>query len=104
MERVGFKMFLLEGSVPEYQRRHDEIWPELSQLLTAHGIHNYSIFLDESRLELFAVLFIEDVSALDELRAKPVMQKWWQYMKDLMKTNADGSPITIPLKEVFYLP
>ena len=31
------------------------------------------------------------------------MQKWWKYMEDIMETNHDNSPVSIPLKEVFYL-
>ncbi|MEI6088794.1 MAG: L-rhamnose mutarotase, partial [Bacteroidota bacterium] len=34
----------------------------------------------------------------------PVMQQWWLYMGDIMETNSDHSPVSIPLKEVFYLP
>jgi len=32
------------------------------------------------------------------------MQKWWTYMKDIMETNDDHSPVSTSLKEVFYLP
>jgi L-rhamnose mutarotase len=40
---------------------------------------------------------------MNELPLKDVMQKWWAYMKDIMQTNADNSPVNIPLKEVFHL-
>ena len=52
----AFKMQLKPGVVDEYRRRHDEIWPELSALLSDSGIYDYSIFLDEDTLSLFAVL------------------------------------------------
>ena len=104
MERRGFKMFLKEGSLPEYRKRHDEIWPELSQLLKDHGISSYSIFLDEKKLELFAVMSIDDPSLVDRLPQHPLMKKWWSYMKELMHTNPDDSPKTAGLTEVFYLP
>jgi L-rhamnose mutarotase len=41
---------------------------------------------------------------MDKLPAHPVMQRWWAYMKDIMDTHADHSPVSIPLQEVFYLP
>jgi L-rhamnose mutarotase len=104
MARIAFKMFLYPGSVAEYRRRHDEIWPELSVLLKAHGISDYSIFLDEEKLELFAVLTAADPKIFDTLPQNAHMQRWWNYMKDLMHTNADNSPKTSPLTEVFYLP
>ncbi|MGB9142439.1 MAG: L-rhamnose mutarotase, partial [Aestuariivirga sp.] len=39
-------MFLKPGMEAEYKRRHDEIWPELLDLLHAAGISEYSIYLD----------------------------------------------------------
>ncbi|HEY6506298.1 MAG TPA: L-rhamnose mutarotase [Chitinophagaceae bacterium] len=104
MARVAFKMKLFPGVEAEYKKRHDELWPELEQLLKETGISDYSIFLDNETHILFGVLKAEDPSALNNLPSKPVMQKWWAYMKDLMESNPDNSPVSIPLKEVFYLP
>jgi len=97
-------MKLFKGKETEYKKRHDEIWPELKSLLKTTGIHEYSIFLDEETNILFGVLNIEDPVKLDELPDHPVMKKWWNYMKDIMESNEDESPISIRLKEVFYLP
>ena len=104
MERVAFKMKLFKGKEDEYKKRHDEIWNELKVLLKQAGIKDYSIFLNEETNDLFAYLTIDDSKKLDELPNEPIMQKWWSYMKDIMETNEDDSPVTIPLKEVFYLP
>jgi L-rhamnose mutarotase len=104
MARVAFKMKMYPGQEAEYRKRHDEIWPELVELLKTTGISDYSIFLDSETNSLFGVLKAEDPSALDNLPSKPVMQKWWAYMKDIMESNPDNSPVSIPLKEVFYLP
>jgi L-rhamnose mutarotase len=104
MSRVGFTMKLFAGKEAEYKKRHNEIWPELVTLLHQHGIKDYSIFLDEKTNIIFGVLNIEDEKKLDELPSSPIMKKWWAYMKDIMESNADNSPISIPLKEVFYMP
>lgn len=104
MQRIAFIMKLHPGNEAEYRRRHATIWPELSALLHDTGIREYSIFLEEETLQLFACLRIDDAARLDELPAQPVMRRWWDYMKDLMETNADHSPVTRPLREVFYLP
>jgi L-rhamnose mutarotase len=104
MQRIGFKMKLFKGFEEEYKKRHDKLWPDLEQLLKSAGISEYSIFLDEPAGVLFGFLKAEDPQALDNLPAHPVMQKWWAYMKDIMETNPDNSPVNIPLKEVFYLP
>ena len=103
MKRVAFKMKLHPGKTEEYKRRHNELWPELEQLLKQTGIEDYSIFLDEETNDLFGILRIEDSKQLDELPKHPVMKKWWAYMKDIMESNADNSPVSVPLKEVFYL-
>jgi L-rhamnose mutarotase len=103
MQRKAFKMFLLPGFQAEYKRRHDEIWPELVDLLHELGIQNYSIFLDEETLTLFAYLEAPDLQRLDSLPAHAVMQRWWAYMGDIMKANPDNSPVAVDIPSVFYL-
>ena len=103
MQRVAFKMKLHPGKEEEYKRRHEKLWPELEQLLKQTGVEDYSIFLDAETNTLFGTLKIEDGKQLDELPKHPVMKKWWAYMKDIMDSNPDHSPVSIPLKEVFYL-
>lgn len=97
-------MKLLPGFEAEYKKRHDELWPELEQLLKTTGISEYSIFLDPNTLDLIGVLKAKDPKALDALPQQAVMKRWWAHMKDIMETNPDHSPVSIPLKEVFYLP
>ena len=104
MERVAFKMKLFKGMEAEYKKRHDEIWPELSALLKEKGVQEYSTFLDEATGFLFGVLKITDKTKLDELPHLPIMKKWWAYMKDIMESNPDNSPVSVPLEEVFYMP
>lgn len=104
MNRVAFKMQLHKGFEAEYKKRHEVLWPDLEQLLKQTGISEYSIFLDETTNSLFGVLKAVDANALDDLPNHAVMQKWWAYMKDIMDSNQDNSPVSIPLKEVFYLP
>ena len=53
-------MQLLKGCEKEYQKRHDEIWPEMVEMLKIHGVISYSIFLDPSTCALYAYLEIED--------------------------------------------
>ena len=103
MQRIAFKMKLNKGCEEEYKKRHDTLWKDLKILLNENGIKEYSIFLDEETNYLFAYLMIEDARRLDELPQKEVMKKWWHYMKDIMETNEDNSPVSIPLKEVFYM-
>lgn len=102
MTRHAFKMKLKPGCEAAYRRRHDEIWPELSEVLTAAGVSDYSIFLDVETLTLFAVQKLADGHTADQLSSDPVVRKWWDYMADLMEVNPDRSPVCIPLTEVFH--
>lgn len=104
MERLGFVMQLLPGKEAEYESCHDAIWPELQSLLKSHGITDYTIFLQPSSGLLFATYLAEDRALLDQLKDAPVMKKWWHYMKDLMETYPDESPVSDPLQQVFYMP
>jgi len=104
MQRIAFKMKLFDGYEDEYKKRHDEIWPDLNNLLKETGVEDYSIFLDKETNILFGILKIKNALKLDELPNHPVMKKWWAYMKDIMESNPDSSPVSVPLKEVFYLP
>jgi L-rhamnose mutarotase len=103
MKRVAFKMKLHSGQEEEYKRRHAALWPELEQLLKQTGIEDYSIFLDEETNYLFGVLKISNPLAMNDLPNHRVMKKWWAYMKDIMASNPDNSPVSMPLKEMFYL-
>ena len=102
--RIATKMKLHKSFTEEYKKRHNPIWPELAQLLKTYGISDYSIFLDEETDILFAILTAEDPRKLDSLKTEEIMRKWWTYMKDLMQTNEDHSPVSTPLVEMFYLP
>lgn len=104
MQRIAFKMKLFKGFEEEYKKRHDELWDEMKNLLHDAGVKDFSIFLDEASNDLFACLSIEDAAKLDALPADPVQKKWWAFMKDIMETNPDHSPVRTALKEVFYLP
>ena len=103
MQRIAFKMKLFEGCEAEYKKRHDELWSDLKKLLKDAGIADYSIFLDAETNFLFAYLTVVDAKKLDALSQEPVMQNWWHFMKDIMQTNEDGSPVVVELKEMFYL-
>jgi L-rhamnose mutarotase len=102
-ERIAFRMFLNAGCMQEYKKRHDEIWPELCALLKDAGVSDYSIFLDEEHGVLLATLRRGANHTMDALPAHPVMQRWWRHMADLMRTQADGSPVVEPLPCLFHL-
>jgi L-rhamnose mutarotase len=103
MSRIAFKMKLNPGFESEYKRRHDSIWPELQRLLKNSGIFHYSIFLEKETGSLFAYMENDDPGRMKDLAAQEIMKKWWLFMKDIMETNPDNSPVAVDLKEIFFM-
>lgn len=103
MKHAASKMKLKPRFEEQYRRRHDAIWSELSQLLHESGVVEYSIFLDEDTLALFAFQKLRERNKVEDLSSHPLVRKWWDSMADTMKTNPDNSPVSVPLNEVFRL-
>lgn len=104
MEKYAFRMNLNPGMEAEYRRRHDEIWPELVDLLKEAGVEDYSIHLDPESNALFGVLWRRKDHGMADLPAHPVMQRWWAHMADVMATHPDNEPVAVPLVPMFHLP
>lgn len=103
MIRKAFVMQLHSGQTEEYIKRHSPIWPELEAILKTHGVSNYSIFLHEETMQLFAYAEIEDESRWEAIAQTEVCRRWWSHMGDIMDSNPDSSPIAFDLKETFHL-
>lgn len=103
MIKKAFSMKIYPDQHEEYRKRHDELWPEMREMLKEHGAHQYSIFLDPETSELFGYLEIEDEERWSGTAATVINQKWWHYMADIMETNADNSPVSKELSHVFEL-
>ena len=104
MERYAWKAKLKEGKKAEYQKRHDEIWPEMKELLKRAGICNYSIWNVGD--ELFGYYECEQgIAYATEMQANsPVVVRWNAYMQDVMVMELDPETGAQPhLTEVFYL-
>ena len=104
MERYAFKMRLISGCRDEYKKRHDEIWPELVDLLKNAGVSDYSIHLDEETNTLFGALWRTKDHTMDDLPSQAIMQRWWAHMADIMETKPDNEPVAAPLTPVFHMP
>ena len=99
----GFKMKLYEGQEAEYEKRHNQLWPEMKDMIHEYGGKNYTIFLDKETLTLFGYIEIEDEERWAKGADTAINRKWWDFMADIMETNPDNSPVSIDLKEVFRL-
>lgn len=104
MERYAWKATVHKGCLPEYIRRHAEIWPELVAVLKEAGICNYTIWNVGD--ELFGYYECEKgiAYAAQVQKESPVVAKWNDYMKDVMTMEFDPeSGAQRKLEPVFYL-
>lgn len=100
---LGFQMKLYPGMEEEYERRHKELWPEMKEMIHEYGGRNYTIFLNRETLTLFGTIEVESEERWRQSSDTAICRKWWDYMAELMETNPDNSPVSIPLKPVFHL-
>jgi L-rhamnose mutarotase len=103
MFRKAFRMSIYPGQAAEYERRHNPIWPELEETLRSHGVRHYGIFLDADTNDVFAYAELESEEQWREIASTAVCRRWWAYMRDVMPSNPDGSPVAGDLREVFHL-
>ena len=102
-KRLAFKMKVNPGAIEEYKKRHNALWPDLHKLLKDAGLSEYSIFFDEETNYLFAFQKQSGEQGSQDLGQTEIVKKWWKFMADIMETNPDNSPVSVPLEEVFFM-
>ncbi len=103
MIRKAFVMSVDRGKEEEYAQRHNPIADDLRETLKQHGVHNYSIFLDAETNALFGYVEVESEERWNAISRTDSCRRWWKYMRDVMPTNSDDSPLSSDLSEVFHL-
>lgn len=99
----GFKMKLYDGMEAEYEKRHNELWDEMKDMIHRYGGKNYTIFLDKETNVLFGYIEIESEELWAASAETEICKKWWAFMADIMETNPDNSPVSVDLKNIFHL-
>lgn len=101
MQRVGIYFRLKPNMIDEYIRRHDNIWPEMTEALNKSGIHNYSIWNFEDKL--FAYFETEGYNLSQEyLNENEVYTRWRKYMEDVIYINPEDGKKEYEMKLAFY--
>lgn len=101
--RRCFKMKLYKEYEEEYEKRHNNLWPEMKEMIHEYGGSNYSIYLDTETNYLYGYIEVDDLDRWNESAKTEICKKWWDYMSDIMETNPDNSPVCVDLKPVFFL-
>ena len=97
-------MSLKEGKLEEYKKKHDEVWPEITEALNKAGVKNYSIYYHERDNTLIEYMELKDNNTFEQLEELDILKKWNVYMKDLLVTKSETNvnPVVEELLEVFH--
>ena len=97
MQRVAQIISLKPEAVTRYRELHASVWPDVLGTIRACNIRNYSIFLREPEMLLFAYFeYIGEDFDADQaaMAADPVTQEWWQITMPLqtpLETRDEGA-------------
>ncbi len=102
MEKYAWKGYIKEGCKEEYIKRHNNIWPEMKELLTQAGIKNYTIWNVGN--ELFGYYECEKGVAFAAATQanSPIVDRWNEYMKDILILEMDKKTGAQPLLEKVF--
>lgn len=102
MKREAFKMFLKPGFEKSMKTPCCYLAGTETDVVR-NGVYDYSIYWDKDTNILFACQKTKGEESSQDMGNNPIVQKWWDYMADIMEVNPDNSPVTIPLPEVFHM-
>ena len=106
MQRVGFILKVKQDRIEEYQRIHQEVWPEMLDALRRNGWHNYSLFMRDDGL-LFGYFETPESfqAALQGMAEEEVNARWQEFMAPYFEglAGAHADETMLELEEVFHL-
>lgn len=103
MERLCFTFTIKPGTEDEYKRRHDEIWPELVEAISAAGFRNYSLFRRGLQVIAYAECHPSVEEAFGQLGATDVNQRWSDWFTDIIDSLTDDDGNVHRADEVWHL-
>lgn len=103
MERLCFFIELHEGAEQEYERRHDEIWPEMAEAVSAAGYRNYTLFRRGSTVVGYAECVPDVAAVMQKMATAPVTPRWNESLEGVIKTLTDEAGNLVRAVEVWHL-
>ena len=100
MISIGLALKLRPGCYAEYKRRHDELWPELAEVLRTNAV---SMVIYPFGDYLFVHETAPSDEAFDRVNRHPENARWNKYMSEVLETDGSGNPIhqRLPLAFAF---
>lgn len=103
MERFCFSFEIYPGTEAEYKKRHDEIWPELVDVIKAAGQSNYSLFRQGTTIVGYVECEPDAATAFAKIAASDVNTRWAEWFKDVIETPRTADGAFQRLEEVWHL-
>jgi L-rhamnose mutarotase len=103
MERFCFTFEIRAGAEDEYKRRHDEIWPELVDVIRGSGVTNYSLFRRATTVIAYCECEPDVATAFAKIGASEVNARWSEYFEDLIVALTDDDGELFTAQEVWHL-
>lgn len=93
-KRIAQTVRLKRGSIPAYKECHAAVWPAVLKQIKECNISDYSIYLDEDLLILFASMKYTGSNFegdMEKMQANPEVQKWWAMTDGMQESLVEGS-------------
>lgn len=95
MRRFAQLVHVKPEAIPEYERVHAAVWPEVLATIRACNIRNYSIFRHGTLLVAYFEYHGDDYDAdMAKMAADPKTQAWWTItdpMQEPLSDRAEGA-------------
>lgn len=103
MERFLWKGRVMPGKLEEYIRKHEEIWPEMIEMMKAAGLSNYSIWNNGS--EVIGYYEYDGSEKKQRVYAQfgDLLSRWNAYMQGVMEMDKDENGYMLAYRQVFLM-
>lgn len=98
MKSIGLALKLRPDCYEEYKRRHDSLWPELSEALRASDI---SMVIFRFGDFLFVHKTFPSDEVMERMNQHPITARWNADMAKLLETDGNGNVVFQELPRAF---
>ena len=100
--RYGQRSILKKEKCKEYVDLHQDVWPEITEIMARSNIKNYTIFIDGNELFTYFEYTGDDyIKDVDLMNSDPVMKEWYKLSKPCFSKYPDNS-FYKKMNEVFH--
>ncbi len=105
MERICISFNIKQGSKEEYVRRHNEIWPELVDLMIQYGFSNQTIFINDTTVIAYLECDGDYLEQAEKFGKEQISIAWQEYFDDIIIDSIEDGISTryVSFEEVWHL-